>query len=130
MAFSRNTNTQGRNSRPAGNVNRNTNANGRQAGNASGGNGQNVQRSTPTDKMLSYAMKIASELGVDLPQEAEESFDACRAFIDANADSVPPTDKQVGLAERLADSNGVIIPDDVMASKRKLSAWIDEQNEN
>lgn len=129
MAFSRNTNTQGRNSRPAGNVNRNTNANtnGRQA---TSGNGQNVQRSTPTDKMLSYAMKIASELGVDLPQEAEESFDACRAFIDANADSVPPTDKQVGLAERLADSNGVIIPDDVMASKRKLSAWIDEQNEN
>ena len=85
------------------------------------------QRSTPTDKMLSYARKIADELGEDLPQEVEKSFDACRAFIDANADSIPPTDKQLAFAERLAESSGEEIPADVLASKRKLSAWLDER---
>ena len=85
------------------------------------------QRSTPTDKMLSYARKIAGELGEDLPREVETSFDACRAFIDANADSVPPTEKQLAFAERIAESSGEEIPDDVRASKRKLSAWLDER---
>jgi hypothetical protein len=111
-------------------TNRNTsrsNDNNRSQARTSGQGTSPPQRSTPTDKMLSYARKIAEELGEDLPQEVEESFDACRAFIDANADSIPPTEKQLAFAERLADSNGEEIPADVLASKRKLSAWLDER---
>lgn len=66
-------------------------------------------------------------MGAASPPGVEESFDACRAFIDANADSIPPTEKQLAFAERLADSNGEEIPADVLASKRKLSAWLDER---
>lgn len=126
MAYSRST-SPARNAnthQPAGNFNRNN----KPQGNQPQGNQSGVQRGTPTDKMLAYAEKIADELGIEMPQDAAENFDACRAFIDANADSVPPTDKQVGLAQRIASSNGARIPADVLASKRKLSAWIDEQN--
>ncbi len=125
MAFNRQPNRS--NTSNNSNNNRNTRAPGNNRGTAGS---SNVQRSNPTDKMLTYARKIADELSVELPVEAETSFDACRAFIDANADSVPPTDKQLSLAQRLSESNGVDIPDDVLASKRKLSAWIDEQNGN
>ena len=117
MAFKRTTN------RNAGR----SNDNNRSQTRASGQGTNPPQRSTPTDKMLSYARKIAEELGEDLPQEVEKSFDACRAFIDANADSIPPTEKQLAFAERLADSSGEDIPADVLASKRKLSAWLDER---
>ncbi len=91
----------------------------------SGGNDR-PRRSNPTDKMLSYARKLADELNIELPAEAEANFEACRDFIDGHADTVPPTEKQIEFAERLAEAEGIDLPDETRASKRKLSAWLDE----
>ncbi|AWP23829.1 hypothetical protein C4901_11240 [Acidiferrobacter sp. SPIII_3] len=55
--------------------------------------------------MLSYARKIADEFGEDPPRDVETCFNACRAFIDANADSIPPTEKRLSFAERPCGQN-------------------------
>jgi len=85
-----------------------------------------ARRSTPTEKMLQYARKVAAALGEDLPEEVEASFDACRDWLDQNAERVPPTEKQVSFAKQIAEASGEDIPDDVLASKAKLSRWLDE----
>ncbi|WP_414039333.1 hypothetical protein ACJU26_08890 [Acidithiobacillus sp. M4-SHS-6] len=87
------------------------------------------KRSTPTDKMLSYARSIADALDMDLPESVDGSFDACRDFIDQHAESVPPTDKQVKFATTLADDLGEDIPRRVLDSKILLSRWIDDHQE-
>lgn len=86
-----------------------------------------ARRNTPTEKMLQYAHKVAAALGEDLPEEAEADFDACRDWLDQNAERVPPTPKQIDYARQLAEAAGEDIPDDVLASKTKLSRWLDER---
>jgi hypothetical protein len=88
-------------------------------GNTSGGG-----RSTPTPKMLDFAKSVAEQLGVDLPAEAETSFEACRDFLDAHP--LPPTQKQLDFANKLAEERHIEVPEEALADKRKLSAWIDE----
>ena len=87
------------------------------------------KRSSPTEKMLDYASRIADALDMDLPEDVETSFDACRAFIDEYAVQVPPTDKQVDFAHSLAEGLGEDIPEDILDSKIRLSEWIDAHSE-
>jgi len=80
----------------------------------------------PTSKMIDFARKIATRLGQELPKEVEASFDACKAYLDANQAAVKrPTEKQLGFANNIAERKGLEIPDDALADGKLLSAWID-----
>lgn len=87
----------------------------------------------PTDKMVSFAESIAKRLEIPVPDEARESFDACKAFIDTNKDApgkdgstgLAPTEKQLSFANNIAAKRGLTIPGEVRANRRELSAWID-----
>jgi DNA topoisomerase-3 len=80
--------------------------------------------------MLRYAEKIADALDMRFPDGVEDSFDACRDFIDKYAVKVPPTEKQVKFAQTLAKDAGVSIPREVLDSKLELSKWIDAHSGN
>ena len=80
----------------------------------------------PTPKMLDFATKIAAKLGQDLPEEVAESFDACKAYLDANqAAAKQPSEKQLKFANSIAERKGVEIPAEALADGKLLSAWID-----
>lgn len=93
-------------------------------------NENKASRSTPTERMLNLARSIANDLQIGLPEEVEQSFDACRDFIDENLEKVPPTEKQLAYANRIAETQGAAIPDDVITSKNKLSKWLDQHGAN
>jgi DNA topoisomerase-3 len=81
----------------------------------------------PTPKMLDYARRIADKLGQKLAADIAESFDACRAFIDANAQAANrPSDKQHSFARNIAERKGATIPPEALAEGRVLSKWIDD----
>lgn len=81
----------------------------------------------PTPKMLDFARKIAAKLGEELPEDVEASFDACRAYLDANQEVARrPSEKQLNFANNIAERKGLEISAEVLADGRKLSAWIDE----
>lgn len=83
--------------------------------------------SKPTPKMLEYAQKIAMRLGQELPPEAANDFEKCRAYIDENKEAASrPTEKQLNFAKTISERKGVTIPDDALADGRKLSKWIDD----
>lgn len=80
----------------------------------------------PTQKMLDFARNIAAKLGQELPPEVEESFDACRAYLDENqAVANQPSEKQVNFAQLIAERKGIEVPADVLKDRKRLSAWID-----
>lgn len=81
----------------------------------------------PTTKMLEFARNIASRVGVELSEEAVNSFDACRAFIDAHKDvALRPSEKQLKFANGIAERKGLTIPAETLANGQLLSRWIDE----
>lgn len=80
----------------------------------------------PTPKMVDFARRIATKLGQDLPEEVEASFDACKAYLDANqAAAKQPSEKQLSFANSIAERKGVEIPAEALAEGKLLSAWID-----
>jgi DNA topoisomerase-3 len=80
----------------------------------------------PTPKMLDFARRIAAKLGQELPEDVAESFDACKAYLDANqAAAKQPTERQLGFARSIAERKGVEIPAEALAEGKLLSAWID-----
>lgn len=80
----------------------------------------------PTTKMLDYAKRIATKLGQDLPEEVENNFDACRAYIDENqAVAKAPSERQLSYAKSIAERKGAEIPAEALADGKLLSAWID-----
>lgn len=80
----------------------------------------------PTAKMVGFARSIAAKLGEELPPEVEESFDACKAYLDANQAAVKrPSEKQLSYAKSIAERKGAKIPADALADGKLLSAWID-----
>lgn len=88
----------------------------------------NTQQRTnkPTDKMLEFAKNVAKKLGQPLPDEVINSFDACRAFLDANKDAANrPSEKQLNFAKTIAERKGVTIPPETLANGKELSKWID-----
>lgn len=89
---------------------------------------EKVHRKTPTEKMISFAERLAEELGEKLPAQAREDFDSCREWLDEAAARVPPSEKQVTLANRIAEANGMKVPEHIRRSKYMLSKWIDENN--
>lgn len=85
----------------------------------------------PTPKMLEFAKGIAKRLKLELPGDVENSFDACKGFIDTNKDAanaipLPPSDKQLSFATSIAQKKGATIPPDVLANAKALSKWIDD----
>lgn len=81
----------------------------------------------PTDKMLEFAVNIATKLGTPLPSEVRTDFDACRQFLDDNKDTASrPSDKQTSFANTIAQRKGLTIPEDIAKNGRLLSKWIDE----
>lgn len=87
---------------------------------------ESKHRSAPTPQMISFADRLAGELGETLPDEARSSFDDCRKWLDDAAARVPATEKQVEFAQGIANETGKRIPPNVLASKYLLSRWIDE----
>lgn len=84
-------------------------------------------KNKPTDKMLNFAKKLAEQLGLELPAEVSESFEGCKAFLDAHAQTVTsPTQKQIDFAKSIAQRKNIQVPEKVRNDKRLLSKWIDE----
>jgi len=81
----------------------------------------------PTDKMLSYAERLANTFNVEISDEVKGSFEKCREFIDKHASKpFPPSEKALNFANTIAERKGVEVPNDAKADAKKLSAWIDE----
>lgn len=87
------------------------------------------RRSTPTDKMLRLARSIAKRLNLQLTDQQQAEFDACRDFIDEHSGDMKPTDKQLAYAERLSRETGVALPDDARNDWRVMRNWLDQQTE-
>ena len=88
--------------------------------------------SAPTEKMVSFATRIAEKV-LPNPKQSDEfqaaiaDFDACKAFIDKYKDQAnKPSDKAVAFAQRIAKEVGQSIPEEALRDARALSAWIDE----
>ena len=90
----------------------------------------------PTDKQIRFAESLAAEHGVQIPQAALASKQACSAFIEkcqgmsrssgsSTAGVLVPTEKQLNYARKLAVEHGLRIPPDAMASRRACSDFID-----
>lgn len=81
----------------------------------------------PTDKMLEFAKRIATKLGIPVTDEVMVDYDACKAFIDLNKEaSMRPSEKQINFANRIAKENNVTVPEDALKDGMVLSRWIDE----
>jgi len=86
--------------------------------------------SKPTEKMVAYAATIAKRMGIPVPAEVVESFDACKEFIDKNKDTKnPPTEKQLKFADAIAVRKGLQIPASALQDMRELSRWIDQNKD-
>ncbi len=88
--------------------------------------------SAPTEKMVSFATRIAEKV-MPNPHQNEEfkaaiaDFDACKAFIDKYKDQAnKPSDKALAFAQRISKEVGKPIPEEALKDARMLSAWIDE----
>lgn len=79
----------------------------------------------PTENQLKYARSISERTGKALPPEAETSFDACKAFIDANSDD-KPTENQLKYARSLAEGAGKALPPEVEKSGAACRKYIDQ----
>lgn len=97
---------------------------------------QNSYRSTeltknhpPSDKMIGFARRIATEKNIPLPPAAQTDFAVCRLFIDNNVEPAPedgsPTGRQISYARTLAEQTGESIPEEAEKSADLLSQWID-----
>lgn len=84
--------------------------------------------SKPTEKQVEFALKLAGQVGVELPEEAKKRSIACSKFIDKYKDSVPPTDGQKNFAQKLIDGlpEGEKVPKDVMTNVTSCRAFIDK----
>ena len=81
----------------------------------------------PTPKMLDYAKRIAERLKLELPEDVERDFDACRAFIDEHAvEANKPSEKALNYAKTIAADKGLEIPEDALKEGKALSRWIDD----
>ena len=84
----------------------------------------------PSPAMLKAAKDKAKRDGVKLPKEAATSYEACRAFLGPMREpGSGPSEKQIAFAQRLAAQAGVTIADDILGDAKRLSAWIDAENE-
>lgn len=89
-------------------------------------------RNKPTEKQLAFARSIAERTGKPLPPDAETSFDACKAFIDANNEGGggggggKPTEKALSYARSLAEGAGKKLPAEVEQSAAACRKFIDE----
>lgn len=85
----------------------------------------NARRSTPTDKMLVWAEKVADRTGDELPDEAREDFEVCRQWLDDHP-NIPPSEKQIAYAQRIAEESDIELPDDALTDYKVMSKWLDE----
>lgn len=84
----------------------------------------------PSDKMLEFAKRIATKVGVKVPNEVMTDWDACKQFIDDNKEAaMRPSEKQIAFANRIAQEKGVSVPEEALKDGRELSKWIDENME-
>lgn len=82
--------------------------------------------SKPTDKMLEFAKNIAKKIGKPVPDDVMVSFDACKAYLDANKDAaMRPSDKQLNFANVIAERKGLTVPPEALGNGKELSKWID-----
>lgn len=100
--------------------------------------------SKPSDKALSFAEKIASEGGIELPDEAKATSQALSKWIDKyksksgsrsngsngkaskhSSGGGEPTSKQVGFAEKIASRGNLTIPPHCYKDRAAMSQWID-----
>lgn len=82
----------------------------------------------PTDKMLAFARSTAKNQGIELPEEAETSFDACKAFLDENAgnNTNPPTRKMLDFARKLAKEKSLKLPKEADTSFDACKTFLDK----
>lgn len=87
----------------------------------------------PTDRMLTLARDLADRRREKLPPEVTESFDACKAWLDAHCqppaqagEERAPSDAQLKYAERLAAQRGWVLPSEARATAKACSSFIDK----
>lgn len=80
----------------------------------------------PSEKALTYALRMAKGLGLELPANIENDATVCSAFIEANKEKpFPPSPKALEFAQSIAVKKSLTIDPAVLASAKKLSEWID-----
>lgn len=94
----------------------------------------------PTPAMKRFAVSLARERRLHLPQGYASSAAVCRAFLEAHAPKTgkdggqgsaaadkPPSPAQLSYAKTISRDDGIEIPDDAKTSAAAMSAWIDER---
>jgi len=84
---------------------------------------QERRKGSPTPKMVEAAKGAASRHGVTLPENYEDDFEVCKAFLDLYL--AKPSPKALSFAERIAKDKGIELPDSARSNAKELSAWID-----
>ena len=86
---------------------------------------ENAPCNPPTAKMLSAARKISHSRNIDLPEDAERSFEACRAFLDeVMSQPAPPTPKMRELAQKIERETHIAL-DGALETFEACKAYID-----
>lgn len=79
----------------------------------------------PSEKQLMYAQRLAQQLSLELPQEAQSDMSACSNFIDDALSRAKPTDRQIEFAKIIAASLQQPLPDHVLESSKAISLYIE-----
>lgn len=85
--------------------------------------------STPSEKQLALAERLAKEAGAAVPDSAKASAREMSLWIDAQmkkAPPRPPSEKQLALANKLASEHSIDLPADVESSMKACSDFIDK----
>lgn len=88
---------------------------------------------SPTEKQISYALKIASLKVMGIPDEVLTNRFMLSRWIDANKSPTStgrfsnyPSSKQVSLAERIARLKRSFVPHECFRDRKRMSRWIDD----
>ncbi len=84
------------------------------------------RRKQPTEKMVSFAQKIAERKQLTLPPLAVEDYEICRTFLDQHGAILPPTEKALNWALDIAKKKNLKLSAETCGDARLLSAWIEE----
>merc|ERR1712083_666709 len=78
----------------------------------------------PSQKQLDWAVQLAREAGIEVPQEVRQREDSCMEFVREWSAEEEPTQKMVDHAKKLAKDFGVQISQEALTNKHVCGCWI------
>ena len=80
-----------------------------------------LEKKLPSQAQINFAMKLAKQHNIELPQEIQESMKACCDFIEKYN---IPTQKALDFAKKLAQNHNITMPKDIEKSAKVCSEFI------